>query len=146
MKKAFLVIVLAALATLSGVLMSKMSWIGRLGISLVHREYSFLKVWWQGALVVFGVYLVLLLLHQIVDSLLGKPIAKFFHALFLLAAIAGLYATYTDFASDFTHKILKEHFHLGAYMFWVGWITVALFYLFKRTATTEINKKAEVGL
>lgn len=42
----FILILLAALAALSGYLLSKASLVGKAGITLMYQEYKFLKVWW----------------------------------------------------------------------------------------------------
>ncbi|NDC43364.1 MAG: hypothetical protein EBZ77_17745 [Chitinophagia bacterium] len=106
MKKNFLfLIVLALLSVISGVLMSEMSWIGRVGINLIHKEYKFMKVWWQGALVVYTALLVLFIIHAIVQRTFASGLAKTIHALLLLAAAGLMYLAYTDFSDDFSHKL-----------------------------------------
>ena len=132
---------LAMLSALSGFLMSHMSWIGRVGINLMHQEYKFLKVWWQGGLVVYAVLLVLFVLHAIFDRVLPFIGAKLLHGLLFIAAIGGFYYTYSDFSDDFTHRILKNVFHVGAYLFWVGWMMTCIFFLVKKRKV----KLSEVG-
>ena len=44
---------LSGIACASGYLMSKLTGIGKIGITLMHREYQFLKIWWEGAIAVF---------------------------------------------------------------------------------------------
>ena len=127
---------LAALSALSGWLMSHMSWIGRVGVNLFHKEYKFLKVWYKGGAVVFGVLLFLFLIQWLADRKLSKGSARAVQMVALIAAICGLWLTYNDFRTDFTHGVLKERFHLGAYLFWVGWISISLFLL----ATARIQK------
>src|ERR1043165_985632 len=123
------ILFLALLSVISGWLMSHMSWIGRVGINLFHKEYKFLKVWYRGAGAVFAVLLVLFILQWLVDRKMPKATARVVQIIALLAAICGLWATYGDFRSDFTHGILKERFHLGAYLFWVGWMSISLYLL-----------------
>lgn len=140
MKKTFqFLIILAALAAFSGYLMSQMSFIGRVGINLMHNEYKFLKVWWQGALVVYFTWLILFLLHTVINRVLSNGLAKAFHALVIIVSIYGMYFTYSDFSTDFSHSLLKQRFHLGAYIFWIGWILICLFYLMKRNETKEVQ-------
>lgn len=122
-----LVAVLAGLALLSGYLMSKASLIGRLGMTYVYREYGFLKSWWKGALVVFIIWMVLLILQLIVEKKLSKQRAIIIHVVFILLALVGLYFTYSDFQHTTTHRWLKERFHIGAYIFWLGWIIISMF-------------------
>jgi hypothetical protein len=120
---------LAALSAVSGYLMSQMSWIGRVGINLMHQEYKFLKVWWQGGAAVFLAMLVLFLLHAIIQRSLPRIVANIFHILLMLAAIGAFCLTYQDFDGDFTHHILRQRFHIGAYLPWLGWVCIGLFFL-----------------
>jgi threonine/homoserine efflux transporter RhtA len=124
-----LLALLVALAALSGWLMSHLNVIGRIGVNWIHQEYKFLKVWWQGGGLVLAVWLVLLAIHALFQS--GKNIARarIAHGTSLFLAIVGLWFTYQDFRTDFTHRIIGERFHLGAYLFWIGWMLIALFFL-----------------
>lgn len=135
---------LALLSILSGWLMSHMSWAGRWGINWFHKEYKFLKVWYRGAGTVFVVLLLLFLVQWLIDRKLGKNAARSVQAVCLVAAIVGLWFTYTDFRTDFTHRILKERFHLGAYLFWIGWISISLYLLAtvrRQRASSEMKIK-----
>ena len=127
---------LAVLSAVSGWLMSRMSWLGRVGVNWFHKEYKFLKVWYEGGAVVFVVLLILFAIQYLADRKLKTVIARIVQVVALLAAFGGLWLTYSDFRTDFTHNILKERFHLGAYLFWVGWISISLFLL----ATARIQK------
>ena len=122
-----LVIFLAALATLSGYLMSKASFIGRLGMTYVYKEYRFLKTWWKGALTVFAVWIIVLMIQAIVERKASKVTATIVHVVFILLALIGLYFTYSDFQHTTSHRWLKEKFHIGAYLFWLGWIIISVF-------------------
>jgi hypothetical protein len=120
---------LLALSALSGWLMSHMSWIGRVGVNWFHKEYRFLKTWYKGGGTVLVILLLLFFLHQLAQRRLPRNTARAVHAMSLLVAVVGLFLTYSDFRSDFTHNILKERFHLGAYLFWVGWISISIYTL-----------------
>ena len=122
-----LVIVLAALAWLSGYLLSKASFVGRLGMTYVYKEYRFLKTWWKSALAVFVVWMVVLAIQAIVEKKLPKAKAIIVHVIFILFALVGLYFTYSDFQHTTSHRWLKEKFHIGAYLFWLGWILISAF-------------------
>lgn len=122
-------IYLLALSAIAGWLLHRMSWIGRVGINLIHKEYKFLKVWWQAAGAVFLTLLLLYLLQHFATRRLRRSSSNLVNGVALLLALGGLYLTYSDFHSDISHNILKERFHLGAYLFWVGWISICL-YLF----------------
>ena len=122
-----LVVVLAALAWLSGYLMSKASFVGRLGMTYIYQEYRFLKTWWKGALVAFFVWMVVLAIQAIAEKKLPKTKATVVHVTFILLALLGLYLTYSDFQNTTSHRWLKEKFHIGAYLFWLGWIIISAF-------------------
>jgi len=124
-----LVLVMAALACISGYLLSKASFVGRTGINLFYKEYKFLKTGWQGALVVFVVLLMVLFIHQQVQKRMTGKKQLSLHFAMLLVALAGLYFTYADFRESLAHRLLGERFHLGAYLFWIGWMTISIVYL-----------------
>ena len=127
-----LVVFLAALAALSGYLMSKASFIGRLGMTYFYKEYRFLKTWWKGALAVFVVWMIVLIVQTIVEKKLKKRTASLIHIVFILLALLGLYFTYSDFQNTTSHRWLKEKFHIGAYLFWLGWIIISVFCMFQK--------------
>ncbi|HVG42609.1 MAG TPA: hypothetical protein VM888_13435 [Chitinophagaceae bacterium] len=133
-----LVFFLAALSLLSGVLLSKATLIGRVGINLFYQEYKFLKVWWQGAFVIFTALMLLLLVHLIVQKLLDYKTAKFTYILALAVALVGMYLTYKDFRESLSHRLLGERFHIGAYLFWLGWICINMFFL---VLQKQVNNK-----
>ncbi len=139
---------LAGLAIASGYLMSQMSWIGRLGINLVHKEYKFLKYWWQGAAVVYGVLLLLFVIQSVVHRAAHIAVARIIHFLFLVGAAGGFYLTQQDFSDDFSHHLLKQRFHIGAYLFWVGWACICVFFLFtagKRKLPKDAGNTAAIN-
>jgi hypothetical protein len=122
-----LVLFLGMSACLSGYLMSKASFVGKLGMTYIYKEYRFLKTWWKGALAVFVIWIVLLVIQTIVERKLSKTKATAVHVIFIILALAGLYFTYSDFQHTTSHRWLKEKFHIGAYIFWLGWIIISTF-------------------
>ncbi|MBS1615780.1 MAG: hypothetical protein JST06_06630 [Bacteroidetes bacterium] len=120
------VVFLAALSLLSGWLMSHMSWLGRIGITLFHRDFRFLKVWYKGAALIFFLLIILYGLQSLMKKKCSARQGKWLQVLAIIAALAGLWLTFRDFQTDFSHSILKERFHLGVYLFWVGWICISL--------------------
>ena len=142
-----LLLFLAALSAIAGYLLTKGSWAGRLGMGVFHKEYVFLNTWWKGTLSVFGTLLVLVAIHALFQRILPNAIGKSVHAIFLLAALTGLYLTYYDFQHDWEHHLMKQRFHMGFYLFWAGWIIVCIFFLFspKKHSTTNASKKAEAA-
>lgn len=144
-RTSILIVFLATLATLSGYLMSKASFIGRLGMTYVYKEYRFLKIWWKGALAVFVVWIILLIIQAIVERKLSKATANIIHVIFILLALVGLYFTYSDFQHTTSHRWLKEKFHIGAYLFWLGWIIISAYCIVqkRKDILTEKSIKAE---
>ena len=137
MKYYKLIFLLAILSTVSGYLLSKASFVGRMGINLFYKEYKFLKVWWQGALVVFIVLLILLFLQGLAQKKMAPAKAKMLHFGAILAALMGLYFTYNDFRHTATHRLLGERFHLGGYLFWLGWVMISVYYLVQKRTLPE---------
>ncbi len=136
---------LSGIACASGYLMSKLTGIGKIGITLMHREYQFLKIWWEGAIAVFLGLSVLFLLNSLFYKIFPYILAKFLDLVLLATAIYSLYVTYTDFHLDVSHRLLGERFHLGTYLFFVGWILICFFFLFKskpQKALKDLGKKA----
>lgn len=123
-----LVLLLAALSGLSGYLLSKASLVGRTGIHLFYQEYRFLKIWWQGAAVVFLLLLLLLALQGWINRIWQGRKAFVAQLLFAVLALAGLYFTFRDFRDVLSHRLLGERFHLGAYLFWIGWLVISIYH------------------
>lgn len=127
----YLLLLLAILSAVSGILLSNASWIGRVGITFLHKEYNFLKIWWQGAIGVFLVYLALFLLHDAISRKLSVVPAKMIHGVVLLLTIGGYYLTQDDFTHTLSHRLLGWKFHYGIYLFWAGWAIICLYFLLK---------------
>lgn len=130
---------LAGVSVVAGYLLSKATLIGRTGIALFYRQYRFFRYWWKGALVVFGVLLFLFLLHHFLQKQLVRRQARLLHITALVIAVIGLYFTYSDFRNDFSHRLLGERFHLGFYLFWIGWMLISLFYLFQQRREASLS-------
>ena len=147
MKKAIqLLLFLAALSAISGYLMSQMSFVGRIGINIIHRDYKFLKIWWQGAITVYTVLLAVFLIHALLHKILQNVVAKIVHFLFFTAGVVGMYFTFVDFEDDFTHKLLRQRFHIGAYLFWVGCMLISLFFITqKKSIKSPTNSDKKVA-
>lgn len=127
-KKTLIIVLLLIISIISGHLLSKASLAGKAGMSLFYREYNFLKVWWQGALLVFTALIVLFVLLHFIQRKVAYNKMKTISMLAILAGILGAYFTYYDFRHTLSHRLLGERFHIGAYLFWAGWLLVALFY------------------
>lgn len=131
------VISLALFSLLTGYLLSAISLIGKAGISLFYTQYQFLKTWWKGALLVFIVWIVLFTFLQALDKRISKAASNIVFTVSLSIAIAGLFFSYADFRTSLSHRWLGERFHLGIYLFWLGWIAIALFLLLKKKTLFE---------
>jgi hypothetical protein len=135
-RKSFLVLLLLVLSGIGGYLLSKASLVGRVGISLFYKQYKFLKVWWQAGLLLFGVWMILFFLQGLVQRKLSPAGSRLIQMGAIVAALVGLYFTYQDFRHNTSHRWLGERFHLGGYLFWVGWIIISVFYLTEKRKTT----------
>lgn len=127
------VLFLLVLSGIAGYLLSKTSFVGRTGITLFYKQYSFLKVWWQAGLLVFLVWMFLFFLHEWAQRKLSPVAVKRMQIATIAVALAGLFFTYRDFRHTLSHRWLGERFHLGGYLFWLGWIILAVFYLSKKS-------------
>ena len=124
-----LALVQALLSTISGVLISKMSLIGRVGVSLAYREYTIFKTWWKTALLLFAIQVVLIVILQVVRSKTGAALGRLVALLLLVVGFIGAYLTYDDFTNT-SHKVMKASFHFGFYLFWAAWAITCLYFLF----------------
>ena len=75
----FLVLCLAGLSLISGYLLSKATWISRVGISIFYSQYNFLKIWWQGTLTIFGKLMALLTIQTIIQKKISFIAARIIH-------------------------------------------------------------------
>lgn len=127
----------AALSLVSGFLISKMSWIGRIGVTWFMPQYKVFKSWWQTAIILFMVQVIVLVIQWLVKRKASARTTFFTVLAFILIGIAGLYLTYNDFQSTFTHKLMKEKFHLGFYLFWLTWVIGSLYILTLKKKTAD---------
>lgn len=126
----FLVVFQALLMALAGYLISKMSFIGRLGINWFYQEYSIFKSATKSAILLFIIQMVLLFVQWLMNKRYDRKIANIVSSVLLIVALAGLFATYNDFQNTISHKLLNEKFHVGFYLFWLGWISTCLYFMF----------------
>jgi hypothetical protein len=121
--------ILLVLAGIAGYLFSKASLVGRVGIGLFYKQYKFLKVWWQAGLLLFAVWMLLFFLQGWAQRKFSPAASRMIQIGSIVVALLGLYLTYQDFRHTTSHRWLGERFHLGGYLFWIGWIIIAVFYL-----------------
>jgi hypothetical protein len=120
--------ILIPLAIIAGWTLSKSTIVGKVGIHFLHREYAFLNSWWKGALFVWGVWVILEIIQYMVWKKKRRNINMTLQASFIFLAVLGLYYTYLDFRS-FSHGLLGERFHIGGYLFWIGWCIISIFFI-----------------
>jgi len=120
--------ILIPLAIVIGWTLSKATIVGKVGIHLLHREYAFLNSWWKGALLVWSVWLVLEIIQYRIWKRNRRNINLAIQASFIFLAILGLYFTYLDFRT-FSHGLLGDRFHIGGYLFWIGWGIISFFFI-----------------
>lgn len=130
-------------SVISSILISNMSFIGRIGVSTMYRQYLIFKTWWKTALLLFVIQLILIVILYAVRKLnfkLGRMLAL----LFLFVGIVGTYFTYIDFTTT-NHKMMKISFHSGFYLFWISWFITCFYFLFMRTLR-QMKKDEESDL
>ncbi|GGC40926.1 hypothetical protein GCM10011386_36190 [Parapedobacter defluvii] len=137
-----LIAVQALLSTISGVLVSQMSFIGKVGISVLYNEYGIFKIWWKTAILLFAVQLILIAVLWLIKRLLGRRIALATFLLVLLFGLVGAYFTYLDFTTT-SHRLMKETFHSGAYLFWGAWAVSCLYFMIVRRGKKQAMEEAE---
>lgn len=131
-RSVLLFLLLLVLAILAGVLLSNASWIGKIGVSLFYKEYSFLKVWYKSAALYYGGWLLLYAIQYFIQKNSRQTTAILTQVFAIALAIAGLFFSYSSFRQNLSHSIMGERFQLGVYLFWVGWILISLFFLFQK--------------
>jgi hypothetical protein len=120
--------ILIPLAAITGWTLSKATIIGKVGIHFLHREYAFLNSWWKGALLMLGVWIVLEIIQYRIWKKYRPTINLTVQIGFIVLAILGMYYTYLDFRT-FSHGLLGERFHIGGYLFWIGWCIISIFFI-----------------
>lgn len=140
-----LVLLQAILALLMAFLISKMSFIGRMGITFIYKEYLVFKSPWKTALLIFAIQVFLVLILAFFKYFTPVKIANTLAIFTILIGIGAAYYTYLDFTTT-SHKYMKNNFHMGVYLFWVAWIFSAVFFLFlkkKKIALTHLDPQIQ---
>ncbi|MBK1441744.1 hypothetical protein JHJ32_17225 [Parapedobacter sp. ISTM3] len=136
-----LIAVQALLATVSGVLISQMSFVGKMGISVLYSQYNVFKIWWKIALLLFAIQLALIFVLWLVKVRLSGRMAFITILLFLIAGLIGSYFTYLDFTTT-THRLMKARFHSGGYLFWGAWGLSCIYFIMMRIVRKPIDQQA----
>ncbi|MGN7787183.1 cytochrome d ubiquinol oxidase subunit II [Niabella sp. 22666] len=130
-----LVFILVFLSLLSGNLTAGVSLVGKIGISFFYKQFSFFQSWWQSSLVCLALMLVVGAILYFIDRSTNGLKRKIVLIACFLIFLAGLYFTFSDFRTDLTHRWLGERFHVGVYLYWIGFGIISLFF-----ALTEKKK------
>ena len=118
-------------SVISGVLITKMSFLGRIGVHTMYREYLVFRSWWKTALLLFIIQAVLILILVICKKVATLALTRFVSLALIVLGAIGLFFTYIDFTTT-SHKLMKSSFHWGFYLFWIGWFISCLFFLFSK--------------
>lgn len=130
-KHALFILFLIGLSLSSGWLMSRMSWIGRLGLNWFHQDLEFLKTWYWGGGLVFILLFVLFLLQYSMRRNSLPLVGISIQLVALLLATLGFWFCWVDFKSDLSHHLMKQNFHSGVYLFWIGWACTSSYILLR---------------
>jgi hypothetical protein len=133
-----LVFILICLSLLSGNLTAGVSLVGKIGISFFYKQFSFFQSWWQSSLVCLACMLVIGIILYFADRSLKGIQRKVVLIASFLVFLLGLYLTFRDFRTDLAHRWLGERFHVGIYLYWIGFCIISLFFALteKKTVTT----------
>ena len=110
-------------------LISKISLIGKIGISLAYKEYKFLRSPVKTFAILFAVQVLVIFILWFINRKYPRRTGMIACGVVIAAALLGFLLTYNDFVHTYSHRLLKERFHLGFYLFWIGWIASAIFFL-----------------
>ena len=138
-------LILAFSSLLSGIMISKMSFIGKVGITIIYNEYTILKSWWKTALLLFAIQAIIFVVLSVWKMKTTKRLKQLLLPfIFLSAGIIGLIYTYYDF-TETSHRLLKKTFHFGFYIFWLTWFGNCIFFMSKqKKKLEEIPQETEV--
>jgi Na+/melibiose symporter-like transporter len=126
---AILVAAQALLCLLSSYLISKISLIGKIGIAVFYKEYKWLRSGWKTFLFLFIAQLLIIGILYFLHRKRPKKTTVYTAVGILALAVIGLWFTYNDFLHTYSHRLLKERFHMGFYIFWLGMIGTCVFFL-----------------
>ncbi|MET0635343.1 MAG: hypothetical protein ABWZ25_04910 [Chitinophagaceae bacterium] len=110
-------------------LISKISLIGKIGISLAYKEYKFLRSFWKTWFLLVGVQLLVIAILTYTYRTQTRKKHSITCGVIFLLAVLGLIYTYNDFVHTYSHRLLKERFHLGFYLFWIGMMASSVFFV-----------------
>jgi hypothetical protein len=128
-------------------LISKISTIGKIGIATTYHEYHWLRVFWLTFAILTLFQLALILTLYSMGKRSTKKITNLVSTILLVAGGLGLVLTFQDFMHTYSHRLLKERFHLGFYIFWISWMATCAYFLFSnRTRPFPLDPNAPITL
>ena len=130
------------LSVVSGILLTQVSLLGRVGIHTMYRQFLVFRSWWKTALLLFAVQCLLLALLYGVRKAMSLSSAKKVAWILLLIGILGAGTTYWDF-SHTMHKVMKAKFHFGFYLFWLGWAVSCLYFISLKGEERKVTNKEQ---
>lgn len=139
---ALLILVQGILSLLCGILSSKMSFIGKIGIQVMYRDYLIFKSWWKTALLCFAIQLILILILLMLKAYAGLRTVRVIAFCVLIAGMIGAYFTYIDFTTT-SHKMMRAKFHIAGYLFWLAWFINCIYFLVSGKQKTILSNLSE---
>ncbi len=141
MKRNYLLLmfILVCLSLLSGNLTAGVSLIGKIGISFFYQQFSFFQSWWQSSLVCLALMLIVGIVLYFIDRSVSGMKRKVVLIACFLFFLAGLYFTFRDFRTDLAHRWLGERFHVGVYLYWIGFGIISLFFALTEKKTITVS-------
>lgn len=134
-----LILAQALLCLLETYLISKISFIGRVGIATIHKEYRLLRSGWKTFLLLFSIQFAIIIILNIIWKKVSRKSMMLTASTLLGLAVIGFLITFQDFLHTYTHRLLKERFHLGFYIFWLSWMGSCIFFLMTPDAINAKN-------
>ncbi len=131
-------ILLVPLAIVAGWSFSKATWVGKVGIHILHQELTFLNSWWKGAIFVWLIWILLEIVQFQVWKRCSRKTNLIVQGALILCALVGLIYTYLDFRT-FTHSLLGERFHIGGYLFWIVWGAICVVFANQQRVVNTTN-------
>ncbi|MBO9574056.1 MAG: hypothetical protein J7497_17850, partial [Chitinophagaceae bacterium] len=101
-----------------------------------------LRSGWKTFLLLYGIQLLIILLLYFIQKRAPARRTIFTASVFIALALLGMVMTFIDFQYTYSHRLLKERFHLGFYLFWIGWIITCIYFIVKSRRSIEIKTEA----
>lgn len=137
-----LILVQGILSLLCGILSSKMSFIGRMGIQVMHRDYLIFKSWWKTALICFAIQLIIIIFLSLIKAYAGIRAVRIIAIVLLLIGLVGTYYTYIDFTTT-SHRLMRVKFHIAGYLFWLAWFISCIYFIIGSKKKISLNTLQE---